>query len=195
MSATQAIGHLVVSTSLGHIALEWSAGGLTRFSLPEHDRSAVERRARKWAQAAALAPALDEMPPHAPGFVAQAVSLARAYADGETVDFTVLPLDLAGIDPFDRAVYAAALTLRQGEITTYGELAERAGFPGMARETGAALGRNPLPLVIPCHRIVAAGGRIGGFSAPGGARTKERLLSHEGVDLAPPPPAQTSFGF
>lgn len=189
------IGQFVFSTSLGHIALAWSATGLTRFSLPEQDRSAVERRARKWAEASAAQPGFDELPQDAPAFVAEAVSLARRYADGETVDFSGLPIDLGGADPFRCAIYAAALKLRQGEVVTYGELADRAGFPGMARETGAALGLNPLPLVVPCHRIIAAGGRIGGFSAPGGSRTKERLLAHEGVRVGPPPPAQASFGF
>ncbi len=195
MSNAPTIGQFVFTTALGYIALAWSAAGLTRFSLPEQDRAAAERRARKWADASSTVPDFDELPHDAPGFVAQAVSLARRYADGETVDFTGLPFDLDGIDPFRRAIYAAALKLRQGEITTYGELAERAGFPGKARETGAALGLNPLPLVVPCHRIVAAGGKIGGFSAPGGSRTKERLLAHEGVRLGPPPPAQASFGF
>ena len=132
------------------------------------------------------------MPP--PAFVDETVRLVRRYAEGDDVDFTVLPFDLDGVDPFSRAIYDAALTLAHGEVTTYGELSARAGFPGMARETGQALGRNPLPLVIPCHRILAAGGRIGGFSAPGGAATKARLLAHEGVRLAPPP-AQASFDF
>lgn len=192
---SSAAGQFVFATALGHVALAWSASGLTRFALPDEHRTAVEKRARTWAEAAATQPCFDELPQDAPDFVAQAVALARRYAQGETVDFTALPFDLDGVDPFRRAIYAAALELRQGETATYGELAERAGFPGKARETGAALGLNPLPLVIPCHRIVAAGGRIGGFSAPGGARTKERLLAHEGVRLGPPPPAQASFGF
>jgi methylated-DNA-[protein]-cysteine S-methyltransferase len=93
------------------------------------------------------------------------------------------------------AIYDAARKLGYGETTTYGELAKRAGQPGLPRETGAALGANPVPLVIPCHRILAAGGKIGGFSAPGGSATKEKMLAMEGVRVGPPPPAQVSFGF
>lgn len=195
MSAPATTGQFVFSTALGHVALAWSASGLTRFSLPEAERAAAEHRAARWAPESGARQACDEPPADAPPFVAAAADLARRYAGGETVDFSVLPIDLAGVDPFRRAIYAAALKLRQGEVVTYGELAARAGFPGMARETGTALGRNPLPLVVPCHRIVAAGGNIGGFSAPGGARTKQRLLEHEGVRIGPPPSAQASFAF
>ena len=73
--------------------------------------------------------------------------------------------------------------------------ADAAGHPGKARETGEALGRNPVPLIVPCHRILAAGGKIGGFSAPGGSSTKEKLLALEGVRVGPPPAAQQAFAF
>ena len=106
-----------------------------------------------------------------------------------------MPVDLSGVDDFRLAIYAAARKLQFGETTTYGELAVRAGHPGLARETGAALGSNPVPLVIPCHRILAAGGKIGGFSAPGGSATKEKMLKLEGVRVGPPAPPQQSFGF
>ncbi|MEO3385211.1 methylated-DNA--[protein]-cysteine S-methyltransferase [Mesorhizobium sp. CAU 1741] len=181
-------GRLVFDTALGFVALAWSDTGLTRLALPQASRGAAERLAAKWTDTA------DAEAPRAP-FVEEAMRLVRSYADGATVDFSTLPFDLSGIDPFRRSIYAAALKLRQGEVTTYGELAERAGFPKMARETGQALGRNPLPLVIPCHRILAAGGKIGGFSAPGGAATKERLLAHEGILLQAPAPAQAAFPF
>ena len=183
-------GHLVFDTALGFVALAWSGKGLTRLALPAPTREAAMRNLAKWQ----AGPEPVDVAA-APAFVADTIALVRRYGESETVDFSALPFDLDGIDPFRRAVYAAALKLAQGEVTTYGELAERAGFPKMARETGQALGRNPLPLVIPCHRILAAGGRIGGFSAPGGAVTKERLLVHEGVQVGPPPPAQASFAF
>ena len=93
----------------------------------------------------------------------------KAYADGEEIDFSGVPVDLAGVDDFRLAIYDAARKLAFGETTTYGELAKRAGHAGLPRETGQALGANPVPLVIPCHRILAAGGKIGGFSAPGGS--------------------------
>lgn len=180
-------GRLVFETALGFVALAWSERGLTHLALPQASEEAAARLSAKWGSEGPVGVA--------PSFVDEAVDLIRRYADGEVVDFTALPFDLTCIDAFRRAIYAAALKLGQGEVTTYGELAERAGFPKMARETGQALGRNPLPLVIPCHRILAAGGKIGGFSAPGGAATKERLLVHEGVPLAPPAPAQASFSF
>lgn len=197
-------GHLVFETAMGFAALAWSGDGLTRFALPQKTREAASRLAAGWPaepEAAGFSAKSEATGPEAadlsaaPAFVAETVALVRRYAQGEAVDLSALPFVLAGVEPFDRAVYAAALTLGFGEVTTYGELAGLAGFPKMARETGAALGRNPLPLVIPCHRILAAGGRIGGFSAPGGAATKQRLLAHEGVDLSPPPPAQASFAF
>ena len=106
-----------------------------------------------------------------------------------------MPVDLAGVDDFRLAIYEAARKLGFGETTTYGELAKRAGHAGLPRETGQALGANPVPLIIPCHRILAAGGKIGGFSAPGGSTTKERMLALEGVRVGPPPAPQQSFGF
>jgi methylated-DNA-[protein]-cysteine S-methyltransferase len=184
----EAAGTIVFETRLGYITLAWSEHGLLRLALPERSREQAERRAAKWGDAASP-------PRDRPAFVAQAIDLITRYAMGESVDFTGLPFDLSGFDAFDRDIYCAALALGQGETTTYGALAEKAGHAGMARETGAALGRNRLPLVIPCHRITAANGKLGGFSAPGGAATKERLLRHEGVDLDPPAPAQASFAF
>ncbi|HEY6631178.1 MAG TPA: MGMT family protein, partial [Rhizobiaceae bacterium] len=105
------------------------------------------------------------------------------------------PVDLGGVDDFRLAIYEAARKLGFGETTTYGELAKRAGHDGLPRETGQALGANPVPLIIPCHRILAAGGKIGGFSAPGGSTTKQRMLALEGVRVGPPPAPQQSFAF
>lgn len=183
-------GYLIFETALGHVALAWSDAGLTRLALPQQDLVEAQRLATGWRDAGEPVAEAD-----APEFVRAAIGLVRRYAEGETMDFSVLPFDLRGVGHFRRAIYDAALRLPQGTVTTYGELAAQAGFPGAARETGQALGANPMPLVIPCHRILAAGGRIGGFSAPGGVVTKQRLLAHEGVDLSPPPPAQSSFAF
>lgn len=179
--------HLILETALGFVALAWDEQGLSRLALPEETRGRAERHAAKWRSV-----------PHTadpPDFVVRAVELITRYAAGETVDFSTLPFSLDGIGQFDRDIYRAALTLAQGETTTYGELAEKSGHPGMARETGAALGRNPLPLLIPCHRITAANGKLGGFSAPGGAATKQRLLRHEGVEIEAGAPPQASFLF
>ncbi len=181
-------GRLVFETALGFFGIAWTGEGLSRVVLPERDHSTAAMRLAK------AAPGAPE-DPSPPPTIAALVGQIRRYAEGEAVDFGDAPVDLAGIDAFRRAVYAAARGLAHGEIVTYGELAARAGYPGMARETGAALGRNPVPLVVPCHRIAAAGGRIGGFSAPGGTVTKQRLLAHERARMSPCDPAQGSFGF
>jgi methylated-DNA-[protein]-cysteine S-methyltransferase len=163
----------------------WSAAGLTRVWLPEPDRDRVARR-----MAERQPDAVDTTPPPA---IEAAIGALKRYAAGEPVDFAGTPLDLSGVDDFRLAIYDAARALAWGETVTYGELAVRAGQAGLARETGAALGQNPLPIVVPCHRILAAGNKIGGFSAPGGSRTKERMLAMEGVRVGPPPPAQASL--
>ncbi len=180
-------GSAVFETALGFMGLAWNEKGVTRLFLAEKSREAIERRLSRefgtapWEQA--------------PPWIADLIAAIRAYAAGDEVDFSTVPVDLAGIDAFRLAIYEAARKLGFGETTTYGELARRAGHGGLPRETGAALGANPVPLIIPCHRIVAAGGKIGGFSAPGGSASKERMLALEGVHVGPPPPAQASFGF
>jgi methylated-DNA-[protein]-cysteine S-methyltransferase len=179
---------MVFETALGFVGIAWSGKGLTRLCLFQRDRAGVERRLERLGT-----PARDGH--DAPAWVTALVGDIRAYADGEEIDFAGVPVDLSGIDDFRLAIYDAARRLAFGETTTYGELAKRAGHAGLPRETGQALGANPVPLVIPCHRILAAGGKIGGFSAPGGATTKERMLALEGVRVGPPPAPQQSFAF
>jgi methylated-DNA-[protein]-cysteine S-methyltransferase len=182
-------GHAVLETVIGFMGIAWSEKGLIRLCLPERSREAMERRLLRHS-GVAVSNAEQQ-----PRWVVDLIASIKAYAAGADVDFSGVPVDLAGVDDFRLAVYDAARKLSFGETTTYGELAKRAGHAGLARETGAALGANPVPLVIPCHRILAAGGKIGGFSAPGGAATKEKMLAMEGVRVGPPPPAQVSFGF
>ena len=184
-------GHAIFSTALGFMGIAWNERGLTRLCLPQSSAESLERRQMR----------LEDVPGKrfeegtAPGWVGELIEAIKAYAAGETIDFSDVPVDLDGVDDFRLAIYDAARKLSFGETTTYGELAKRAGHSGLARETGAALGANPVPLVIPCHRITAVGGKIGGFSAPGGSATKEKMLAMEGVRVGPPPSAQTSFGF
>ena len=185
-------GAFIVGTALGFFSLAWSAQGFTRCILPEPTREAARRRLAE--RGGVAAPLVDDEAA-LPLPVRSAIAAIRAYAEGEETGFADLPLDLSGIDPFRRAVYAAARRLGHGEVVTYGELADRAGYPGMARETGVALGRNPIPLIVPCHRIVAAGGKLGGFSAAGGTDTKKRLLAHERAAPPPADPAQGAFAF
>jgi methylated-DNA-[protein]-cysteine S-methyltransferase len=187
---TVSSGHLVFETALGFIGIAWTDTGLTRLCLFQRDRAAVERRLERLGLAGEIHSDFD-----APAWVAALVRDIRAYAEGEDIDFSGVPVDLSGIDDFRLAIYDAARKLAFGETTTYGELAKRAGHAGLPRETGQALGANPVPLVIPCHRILAAGGKIGGFSAPGGSTTKERMLALEGVRVGPAPAPQQSFSF
>ncbi len=188
---TAASGRHLVETALGAIGIAWTARGLCRVCLPEIDRPSTARRLARHAPAECIEV---NNPAALPGWVARLAEDIRSYANGAAVDFSYVPLDLTGISPFRLAIYRAAFGLRFGETVSYGELAARAGHTGEARQTGQALGANPLPLVVPCHRILEAGRKIGGFSAHGGIDTKQKMLAIEGIDLAPSP-AQTSFDF
>ncbi len=166
----------------------WSDVGVARFHLPVPDGDTVERSfLRRLPGARPGAP-----PPE----VAKVVDAVKDYFQGERVDFADVPVDLEDQDEFFRQIYAAARRVGWGHTTTYGALAKGLGAgPEAARDVGQAMARNPVPLIIPCHRVLAAGGKVGGFSAPGGAATKIRMLELEGVHIAPPPPAQQSLAF
>ena len=129
-----------------------------------------------------------------PRHIADAVDAVKRYFAGERVDFSHVALDLAGQDDVFCEIYAAARRVAYGETTTYGGLAKAIGRADWeaARVVGEAMAKNPVALIIPCHRVLAAGGKIGGFSAPGGAQTKARMLALEGVKLEP---KQTSLEF
>ena len=179
--------HHVFETELGWMGVAWRADAITRLCTQQSERGAIERRLARHG-----APMTDD---ELPAAILRAVELVKSYAAGETVDFSDVEVDLRDVDAFRLAIYDAARKLGFGETTTYGGLAASAGHPGMAQQTGQALGQNPVPIIVPCHRILAAGGKIGGFSAPGGSRTKEILLALEGVRIGPPPPAQSAFAF
>jgi methylated-DNA-[protein]-cysteine S-methyltransferase len=167
--------YCVFDTALGTCGIAWSERGVTRFQLPEANRSMTERRLKGRAPSASAA----EPPPS----IQQAIDAVRRYAAGERIDFSSVALDLRGLEPFNRTVCETARAVGWGETTTYGALAERAGVPGEARDVGQAMGHNPVPLIVPCHRVLAAGNKVGGFSAYGGTATKERMLALEGVRL------------
>jgi methylated-DNA-[protein]-cysteine S-methyltransferase len=120
----------------------------------------------------------------------------KRYFDGEEIDFSRVPVDLADQDAFFAQIYDALRRVGWGGTTTYGALAKEVGAGrDRARDVGEAMAKNPAPLIIPCHRVLAAGGKIGGFSAPGGSTTKLRMLELEGARVGPPEVAQQSFGF
>ncbi len=161
-------------TAIGPCGVAWSARGLTRLQLPEADRGATERRLR--ARAARAGEAV-------PAAIDRLIADLRSYLTGRRVDFDAVAVDLPRIEPFEAKVYATARAIPWGQTLSYGDLARQIGSPDAAREVGRALARNPVPIVIPCHRILAKGHRIGGFSAPGGTLTKARLLALEGAHV------------
>src|SRR5713226_6879913 len=179
--------YLIFETASGFCGIAWSNVGITRFQLPTRSAEAAERIL------------LRRVPGAEPGAptpeVVEAVATVKRYFEGEETDFSGFTLDLSDQDPFFKQIYAAARQVRWGRTTTYGTLAKELGAgPEAARDVGQAMAKNPVALIIPCHRVLAAGGKGGGCSAPGGSATKIRMLELEGVHVAPPP-AQRSFGF
>jgi methylated-DNA-[protein]-cysteine S-methyltransferase len=178
----------VFETAGGFCGIAWNRVGITRFQLPTRSAAATERLLQRRVPGAA--------PGDPPRAVAEAIAAATRYFAGETVDFSGIALDLGGQAPLFERIYGALRRVGWGHTTTYGALAKELGQgPEVARDVGEAMARNPVPLIIPCHRVLAAGGKLGGFSAPGGAATKRRMLELEGVSVDPPPPAQQAFGF
>lgn len=165
--------YCLFDTAIGPCGVAWSAQGLTRLQLPEFDRTATEKRLR-----GRSAPPLPHEPPPS---IEQAIASLQRYFTGSNIDFSSAALDLRQTGPFDLKVYGAACGIGWGQTTSYGELARRIGCSGGAQAVGQALGRNPIPIVIPCHRILAKSHKIGGFSAYGRTAVKQRLLLLEGV--------------
>jgi len=119
-----------------------------------------------------------------PPVVAEAIALVRRLLAGEKLLLHEIDVDLSRAPAFERSVWEAARRIPPGEVRTYGEIARELGQPGAARAVGVALGRNPVPIIVPCHRVLAGGGKSGGFSAPGGVATKFRILEIEGAQRA-----------
>jgi methylated-DNA-[protein]-cysteine S-methyltransferase len=180
--------YFIFETAGGFCGIAWNDVGITRFQLPTRSAEATERillRRVPGAEPGAPSPA-----------VADAVAAVKRYFEGEETDFSGFSLDLGGQPAFFKDIYAAARRIGWGRTTTYGTLAKELGAgPEAARDVGEAMAKNPVALFIPCHRVLAAGGKVGGFSAPGGAAAKARMLALEGVHVEPPQPAQRSFGF
>jgi len=180
--------YAVFDTEAGFCAIAWSPGGVVRFQLPDKSAEAAERHILRRLPMA--------QPGTPPASVAAVIADAQRYFAGEKIDFSMVAVDLDGQDDFFRRIYVATRAVDWGRTTTYGTLAKELGAgPEAARDVGQAMATNPVPLIIPCHRVLAAGGKVGGFSAPGGASAKLRMLALEGNDLTLPPPAQQSLGF
>jgi methylated-DNA-[protein]-cysteine S-methyltransferase len=173
----QAARHHLFETAIGVCGLAWNARGLVGVQLPEKDRGATELRLAVKCHSTDAA----DVPPWVQSLVAD----IQRYLAGQPVDFSAVAVDLGGVDGFRQKLYAALRGIGFGRTTTYGELARELGSTDWegARDVGEAMGRNPMPIVIPCHRVLAAGNKLGGFSAYGGTTTKQKLLALEGVSL------------
>jgi methylated-DNA-[protein]-cysteine S-methyltransferase len=163
-------------TPIGRCGVAWNARGITCVQLPEPgDRAMRARLLGRFPDARQTAP---------PAFVQRAVAGVLALLRGEASRLDEVRLDMDGVPPFHRRVYEFARTIPPGATLSYGEVARRLGAPGAARAVGQALRRNPFAIVVPCHRVLASGGKVGGFTATGGVTTKLRLLQLEGAPLS-----------
>lgn len=155
----------VFDTELGPCEISWSERGVSGIRL-------LAKRG-----------SLDGAGASPPGEIREAIALIRRHLSGRPQDLSGIRLDLSGLPPFFSRVYRVARKVRPGETISYGELAQRAGSAGAARAVGQAMARNRFLLVVPCHRVLARSRKLGGFSAPGGAKTKAKLLRLEGADV------------
>jgi methylated-DNA-[protein]-cysteine S-methyltransferase len=178
----------IFETGSGFCGIAWNNLGITRFQLPAKSGDGAQRMLLRRAPGAKPGAPTPE--------VVEAVAAVKRYFEGKETDFSRFKLDLGEQDAFFECIYAAARQVKWGRTTTYGALAKELGAgPEAAREVGQAMAKNPVALIIPCHRVLAPGGKIGCFSAPGGSAAKIRMLALEGVHVGPTPPAQQSFGF
>ena len=173
------IGFTLFETTIGVCAIAWGANGVTACHLPERSAAAGEARMRARAPGATLtAP---------PTEIAAAIEAITALLGGAPRDLAAIQLDMTGVPDFHRRAYEVARAIAPGQTRTYGEIAADLGAPGAARAVGQAMGSNRFAPIVPCHRVVAAGGRTGGFSAAGGRAAKVRMLSIEGAFADEPP--------
>ena len=176
---------------IGSCGIAWNAKGIAGFHLPLATAQATRSRLQqRWAGAVESTP---------PAGVQRVIDRVLALLAGEAIDLSDIPVDLADAPEFHRKVYEVARTIPPGRTMTYGEIAKRLGVPHELREVGQALGRNPIAIIVPCHRVLGADGKMGGFSASGGVATKRRILRDRGRRRAFGGPvvraAMTGFGF
>jgi methylated-DNA-[protein]-cysteine S-methyltransferase len=160
-------------TAIGRCGIVWSGRGIAGVQLPERDAETTRARVvRRFPGASEAAP---------PATVQRAIDGIVALLAGEGRDLTDVAIDDSAIPAFNRRVYAIVRKIPPGQTMSYGEIAERLGDKALARDVGRAMGENPTPIIMPCHRVLAANGKAGGFSAPGGIVTKLQLLTIEGA--------------
>ena len=174
--------YCLFETQLGTCGIAWRTPAdsdappiVTAVQLPGATPQATESRiARKAGSSQRSAP---------PAEIAAIIEKIRKHLEGELQDFRGIALDLEDVGPFFRQVYEATREIPAGQTRTYGEIAKAVGHPLAAQEVGQAMAKNPVPIIVPCHRVSAAGGKLGGFSAPGGPATKAKLLALEGAPV------------
>ena len=166
MMRSMTIGTIAFETAMGRCGVGWSEAGITAVLLPA-------------ARGIPDQTATDDT--DLPAFVRRAIEGMRAVLEGTADDLLDVPIDHRGIDDFRQAVYEATRRIAPGTTRSYGEVARAIARPDAARDVGVALSRNPTPIIVPCHRVVAASGALTGFSAPGGLATKRRMLELEGA--------------
>src|SRR4029453_952579 len=160
-------------TPIGSCGIAWNAKGIAGFHLPLATVQATRTRLQqRWSGAVESAP---------PPGVERVIERVLALLNGEVIDLSDIPVDLADAPEFHRKVYEVARTIPPGRTMTYGEIAKRLGMPHESREVGQALGRNPIAIIVPCHRGLGAAGKMAGFCAAGGVATKRRILEIEGA--------------
>ena len=172
------LGFALFETAIGCCGIAWTSRGVAGVQLPEaNERLTRNRILRRFAGAREAAPAAE---------VQRAIEDIVALIGGERRDLRHVRIDSDRMPDLQRRVYDIARTIPPGATSTYGEIAERLGDPALARDVGTALSQNPWPIIVPCHRVLATGGKAGGFSARGGVETKLRLLSIEGAQPGGP---------
>jgi len=172
-------GFTLFDTPIGHCGIAWSEHGIVGLELPGSDEARTRKRLL-----GRVPGAVDAEPPPS---VHEAIAAIVALLSGKPADLSGIPLDLARVSDFERQVYAIARKIPPGETLTYGDIAEKLGDKLLSRDVGQAMGKNPFPIVVPCHRVVAANGKLGGFSAPGGVDTKLKMLAIEGAAVGGQP--------
>lgn len=172
--------YILFDTGIGRCAIAWGAQGVVALQLPEANDAATRARLRR------RHPGLEEAAAPPPEIL-QAIAAIVALLEGEKNDLAGIALDMTAVPDFNRQVYEVARRIPPGRTRSYGEIATELGDRLLARDVGQALGQNPFAIIVPCHRVMGANGKVGGFSANGGVETKLRMLTIEGAQLGSAP--------
>jgi len=169
-------GWTTFPTAIGICGISWNEHGLTTFAFPEKSEARFINNLKQVSGQAKAATA-------PPSWIKKLIPKVKAHLKGEAQDFSKVPVDFDSSSELRRTVYLAIQKIPAGRVMTYGELAAHIGKPKASRAVGTALGKNPIPLIVPCHRVITSSGKLGGFSAPGGVAVKTSLLEREGISL------------